>query len=45
VTFIGYSINLFVVPAMALAGSWQAAGALILAERWMRQIEDFQRAA
>jgi MFS family permease len=33
VTFLGYSINLLAVPAMALAGSWQAAAALIFAER------------
>ncbi|WP_292450002.1 MFS transporter [Mesorhizobium sp.] len=33
VTFIGYAINLLAVPAMALAGGWQAAAALILAER------------
>ena len=33
ITFLGYSINLLAVPAMALAGNWQAAGALILAER------------
>jgi MFS family permease len=33
ITFIGYIINLFAVPAMALAGSWQFAAALILAER------------
>src|SRR5712672_2064001 len=33
VTFVGYAINLLVVPAMALAHSWQAAAALILAER------------
>src|SRR6266480_4705575 len=33
VTFLGYSINLLAVPAMALAGNWQAAGALILVER------------
>jgi MFS family permease len=32
-TFFGYSINLLAVPAMALAGNWQAAGALILTER------------
>jgi MFS family permease len=32
-TFLGYSINLFAVPAMALAGSWQVAAALVLAER------------
>lgn len=33
VTFLGYSINLLAVPAMALAGNWQTAGALILVER------------
>jgi MFS family permease len=33
ITFIGYAINLLAVPAMALAGNWLAAGALILAER------------
>jgi MFS family permease len=32
-TFLGYSINLLAVPAMALAGNWQTAGALIFAER------------
>ena len=33
VTFVGYSVNLFAVPAMALAGSWQVAAVLVLAER------------
>ena len=33
ITVIGYVINLFAVPAMALAGSWQVAAALVLAER------------
>src|SRR5437879_4217155 len=33
ITFVGYAINLIAVPAMALAGSWQWAAALILAER------------
>src|SRR6266550_8846428 len=33
ITFLGYSINLLAVPAMAFAGNWQAPGALILAER------------
>jgi MFS family permease len=33
ITFIGYGINLFAVPAMALAGNWQIAAGLILAER------------
>jgi MFS family permease len=38
ITFLGYSINLLAVPAMALAGNWQIAGALILAERIGRAI-------
>src|SRR5213593_730242 len=38
VTFIGYAINLLAVPAMALAGHWQVAAALILAERIGRAI-------
>jgi Major Facilitator Superfamily. len=33
ITLIGYTINLLAVPAMALAGTWHAAGAFILAER------------
>jgi MFS family permease len=33
ITFIGYAINLFAVPAMALVGSWPLAATLILAER------------
>src|SRR5947207_14256380 len=38
VTFIGYAINLFAVPAMALAGNWQVAALLILADRIGRAI-------
>jgi len=38
VTFVGYTINTLAVPAMALAGTWQIAGALILAERIGRAI-------
>jgi MFS family permease len=38
ITIIGFAINLFAVPAMALAGSWQIAGLLILAERTGRAI-------
>ena len=38
ITFVGYAINLLAVPAMALAGSWQVAGALVLAERIGRAI-------
>ena len=33
ITLSGYAINLLAVPAMALATGWQAAGALVLAER------------
>jgi MFS family permease len=33
VTFIGYVINLLAIPALALAGSWPAAAALVIAER------------
>ena len=32
-TFAGYVINLLAVPAMALAGSWELAAALIITER------------
>lgn len=38
ITFIGYAINLLAVPAMALAGNWQIAAALILLERIGRAI-------
>ena len=38
VTFVGFAINLFAVPAMALAGNWPVAGLLILAERTGRAI-------
>jgi MFS family permease len=38
ITFIGYAINLLAVPAMALAGNWQVAAALVLAERIGRAI-------
>jgi MFS family permease len=38
VTFIGYAINLVAVPTMVLAGSWQIAAALVLAERIGRAI-------
>jgi MFS family permease len=36
--FVGYAINMLAVPAMALAGSWQAAACLIAAERTGRAI-------
>src|SRR5439155_17759629 len=33
VVFIGYTINMLAVPALALAGNWPMAGALIVVER------------
>ncbi len=36
--FIGYAINLFAVPALALAGNWPVAAALMIAERTGRAI-------
>src|SRR5271166_1508525 len=33
ITFIGYAINLFAVPALALAGNWQLAAVFMIAER------------
>jgi len=38
VSFVGYTVNLLAVPAMALAGNWQVAAALVLAERVGRAI-------
>jgi hypothetical protein len=38
ISFVGYAINLLAVPAMALAGSWQIAALLMLAERIGRGI-------
>jgi predicted MFS family arabinose efflux permease len=38
VIFLGYFINMMAVPALALAGNWPAAGALIVAERTGRAI-------
>src|SRR5438477_952902 len=38
ITFAGYAINLFAVPAMALAGNFEVAAALVLAERIGRAI-------
>src|SRR6202167_2207684 len=38
ISFVGYAINLLAVPAMALAGSWQIAALLMLAERVGRAI-------
>ncbi len=38
VTFVGYSINMLAVPALALAGIWPVAAALMIAERTGRAI-------
>lgn len=37
-TFVGYAINMLAVPALALAGNWPVAAALIVAERTGRSI-------
>src|SRR4051794_2876820 len=37
-TFIGYAINLLAVPALALAGNWPVAAALVILERVGRAI-------
>jgi len=34
VTIAGYAVNLLAVPALALAGNWEIAAVLIMAERW-----------
>jgi MFS family permease len=36
--FLGYLINVFAVPALALAGNWQLAAVLIIAERTGRAL-------
>lgn len=38
ITFVGYALNLFVVPLLALAGNWEFAAALILIERMGKAI-------
>lgn len=40
VSFIGYFINLFAVPLLALAGSWQMAAVLMIMERAGRAIRN-----
>jgi MFS family permease len=37
-TFVGYSMNLLAVPALALAGNWPIAAGLVIAERVGRAI-------
>jgi len=38
VSFVGYAINMLAVPALALAGNWPVAAALMVAERTGRAI-------
>ncbi len=38
VTFVGYTVNMLAVPALALAGSWPTAAVLIVAERTGRAV-------
>ena len=38
ITFLGYAINMLAVPALALAGNWPLAAALVIAERTGRVI-------
>jgi MFS family permease len=38
ITFVGYALNLFVVPLLALAGNWKIAALLILMERMGKAI-------
>ncbi len=38
ITFVGYALNLFAVPVLALAGNWQLAALLILMERMGKAI-------
>ena len=38
ITFLGYAINMLAVPALALAGNWPLAAALMIAERTGRAI-------
>ena len=38
VAFVGYAINMLAVPALALAGSWPVAAALVVGERTGRAI-------
>src|SRR5580658_3323122 len=38
VTFIGYTLNLFAVPLLALAGNWPLAASLMILERFGKSI-------
>lgn len=45
ITITGYIINLFAVPLLALAGSWQIAAVLIIAERFGKGVRNPPRNA
>ena len=45
ITITGYVINLFAVPALALAGSWEVAAILIIAERFGKGVRNPPRDA
>ncbi|MCL6630302.1 MAG: MFS transporter [Armatimonadetes bacterium] len=45
ITLFGYVVNLLVVPALALAGRWEIAAALIIAERFGKAIRNPPRDA
>jgi len=45
ITYVGYAVQMFSVPALALAGSWPAAAILILLERVGRAIRNPARDA
>ena len=45
ITITGYVINLFAVPLLALAGSWQIAAVLIIAERFGKGVRNPPRDA
>ena len=45
ITFIGFALNLFAVPLLALAGNWQVAAGLIILERFGKAIRTPSRDA
>jgi MFS family permease len=45
ITIIGYFVNLMAVPALALAGRWEIAAALIIAERFGKAVRNPPRDA
>jgi MFS family permease len=45
ITFLGYILNLLAVPLLALTGSWPAAAALMIAERFGKAIRNPSRDA